>query len=493
MREEIYQKVFEKLLNEFSSMGGGAVGGVSTPLGTGPKAGAKGENIYKKSTATDKKHRSKGKKKKTYTRSVQWYLKNGGEKGRKRTFKEVFNYYLKSSLQEARTSRIKDFKKSEIISFLRYLKGEVQDNISFDTTEKIAGQSMTVGIKGTSKGNIIYCATKDTLLSYDNDIFNPRFKKAKGTSGLVKKAFIRNFRKLQKGEEIVLGMEIVINDYRKPDYIAYHVPRGKEYAAIFSIKPEGSFSRQDANKLSGKYWSRRHRAESELEVLLPQDIPLTPSVDIDDSIIQEIDDIIKIVEESPIGRGGDADTPVKTYIDREVSPRIRNLVKTIFPSSNINVDSPIEGIAVNMTSGDNTSFFKVPNEDFNRLQSIQAAIYAEFRVNKYSNNYDRAESFLVYANLPTTGQSFPRNTLKLIKHLHEAQVLPKNFRTFFSPAKFKHMCSQILEGLKTSDVNTITDGLNSYSKRLYTSKGIENFNCVESQQLLDYVKQNNLL
>ena len=89
--QDLYYRVIEELLNEFSTMGGGAVGGVATPLGAGPKAGAKGEKIYKKSTATDKKHRSKKKRKKTYTRSVQWYLKNGGEKGRKRSFKENFS------------------------------------------------------------------------------------------------------------------------------------------------------------------------------------------------------------------------------------------------------------------------------------------------------------------------------------------------------------------------------------------------------------------
>ena len=121
MNNEIYELVINKLLSEFSSMGGGAVGGVSTPLGTGPKAGSRGENIYKSSKATDKKHRSK--KKKTKTRSVQWYLKNGPSK----KIKEALSYYSGISLSESRTSRIKDFKKSEIISFLKYLKGEISE------------------------------------------------------------------------------------------------------------------------------------------------------------------------------------------------------------------------------------------------------------------------------------------------------------------------------------------------------------------------------
>ena len=50
--QDIYQKVFERLLSEFS--GAGAIAGVSTPVGTGPKAGSRGEKIYKKSTARQK-------------------------------------------------------------------------------------------------------------------------------------------------------------------------------------------------------------------------------------------------------------------------------------------------------------------------------------------------------------------------------------------------------------------------------------------------------
>ena len=67
----IYEKVLEKIIQEFS--GAGAIGGVSKPLGSGPSAGSSGENIYKDSDANDKKHRSKSKKSKQ--KSVQYYLK----------------------------------------------------------------------------------------------------------------------------------------------------------------------------------------------------------------------------------------------------------------------------------------------------------------------------------------------------------------------------------------------------------------------------------
>lgn len=41
-------------------------------LGSGPKAGMSGEDIYKNQKETDKKHRSK----KSKNKSVQWYLQN---------------------------------------------------------------------------------------------------------------------------------------------------------------------------------------------------------------------------------------------------------------------------------------------------------------------------------------------------------------------------------------------------------------------------------
>ena len=485
---DIYDKVLEALVREM-----GIVGGVATPLGTGPKAGGQGENIYKSPDSTDKKHRSKGKSKKTYTRSVQWYLKNGGEKGRKRSLKEIHSAFFGKRLTEARTARIADLRKSEIIAYLNFLKGKVDENINFSVTEKIAGQAMTVGIRGGSRGNMIYCATKDMLIQQGGDIFHPRFAKSKGTSRLVKKAFIQRFRKLQPGEEIVLNMEIVIDDKSKPDYIAYHVPKEKTYAAIFSIKPDGAFTKTDANKMSGNYWSRRHRANSVLEVLLPEDIPLNPIVSIDDAIIEEIDDLIIAVESAPSSPGKDPDFPRKSFVKSEISPRIRSLVKSIFPSSNINADSPIEGLAVNMSSGEESTFFKVPSEDFDRLQSIQASVYAEFKTNSRGSNESRAEGFISQLENPVTKQSFARNVFKLIKHLNDVGTLPLNYRTFFSPRKFKQFCSMMLTGLQNKDTQTIANAIWLISTRLYTSKGKESFTSTESQQLVQFIEQNNLI
>ena len=491
--QDIYNKVIERLLQELNGMAGGAVGGVSTPLGAGPKAGSHGKDIYKKSTATDKKYRSKGKKKKTYTRSVQWYLKNGGEKGRKRSLKEIHRLIFDNKLAESKTARIMDLKKSEIIAYLNFLKGKATENISFSVTEKIAGQSMTVGIRGGNRGNTVYCATKDALIAQGGDIFHPRFKSSRATSSFVRKSFIRNFRRLNKDEEVVLGMEIIINDKRKPDYIAYHVPVEKTIAAVFSIKPEGAFTKSDADKISGKYWNRRYRSHSVLEVLLPEDIPLRPEVNINDAIINQIDELIQEVEDAPVSRGKTPDFPRKTHIRDYIAPKVRSLVKSMFPSSNINASSPIEGLAVNMSSGDESLFFKVPSEDFNRLQSIQSLVYAEFKKNKHNTTRIRAQGFIEQLNNPATTNNFARNVFKLVRHLNEVQVLPENYRTFFNPQKFKSFCSLLLSGLQRQNLSDVESAIRLFKKQLFTSTGTEQFDCTESEALVNFIDQNNLI
>lgn len=489
--QDIYSRVLEALVREFSGVG--AIGGVSTPLGTGPKAGSGPGNIYKSSKSTDKKYRSKGKKKKTRTKSVQWYLKHGGARSSKRSLKEIHSLIFSKKLDEAKTARIMDLKKSEIIAYLNFLKGQATENINFSVTEKIAGQSMTIGIRGGYRGNTIYCATKDALIDEQGNIFHPRFAKSSATSSLAKKAFIKKFRKLKPNEEVVLGMEIIINDKRKPDYIAYHVPVEKTIAAVFSIKPEGSFTKADADTISGKYWSRRHRAYSVLEVLLPEDIPLRPEVNIDDAIINQIDELIQEVENTEVSPGKGPDFPKKTHIRDYIAPKVRSLVKSMFPSSNINASSPIEGLAVNMTSGDESLFFKVPSEDFNRLQSIQALVYAEFKKNKHNTTRIRAQGFIEQLNNPVTTNNFARNVFKLVKHLNEVQVLPQNYRTFFDPRKFKSFCNLLLSGLQNQNITDIESAIRLFRKQLFTSTGTEQFNCTESEALVRFIDQNNLI
>tara|TARA_B100000963_G_scaffold341772_1_gene341860 strand:+ start:227 stop:1750 length:1524 start_codon:yes stop_codon:yes gene_type:complete len=506
--QDIYQKVFERLLKEFSTMSGGAVGGVSTPLGTGPKAGSRGEKIYKKSTATDKKHRSKGKKKKTYTRSVQYYLKHGGEKSRKRTFKESYSFLFEA----ARSARIPDLKKSEIIAYLNFLKGEVSDEIQFSVTEKIAGQAMNVGIRGTSSGNMVYCSTKQGFENKSGDFFaHSNTRKGSATSKLVRQAFIESFRKLAQGEEIKLSIEVIKSDSKKPDFISYGVPEGSEKIAVFGIDPPGSFTRKDADTLTGYYKRSQHGEGGNLTVLLPEDIPLQPDISQKTDVFEEIDALILDVQNSPKGRGSDPDQPNKTYIRKHIAPRIRRLISLVFPASNLNVNSPIEAAAVNMTRDGKQTFFKVPNEDFNALQRAQSSVYAEFRtneirgrrrmgnkkyyalLNKLTNK--RIDSFIDQIGNPVS-QTFAYNVFKYIKFINEINILKMNFVTFFSPEQLDSFCNLMLEGLQNKDRRKIKKAISLFGvdgKNNYSSTGQEEFRSVNTEALAQFIDQNNLI
>ena len=507
MNNEIYELVINKLLSEFSSMGGGAVGGVSTPLGTGPSAGSKGENIYKSSSATDKKHRSK-RKKKTKTRSVQWYLKHGGEKSNKKVVKENFNFLLEA----ARSSRIPDLKKSEIIAYLNFLKGQVSEEIQFSVTEKIAGQAMNVGIRGTSRENAIYCSTKQGFTAKDNDHFAHKHYRSKGVSALVKQAFIENFRNLPKGEEIKLGIEVIKSDDKKPDFIAYGVPKGTQKIAVFSISPDNSFTKSDAQDLTGRYKYRdRNFPGGNLTVLMPDDIPLHTASSISQDVISEIDSLILDVQNAPQGRGSDPDQPQKKYIKDNIAPRIRRLISLVFPSSNLNPESPIEAAAVNMTRDGEQTFFKVPNEDFNALQRVQASVYAEFKTNEirgrrrmpksvfYAKLNDlinnRIDSFLSQLDTPET-QSFSYNVFKYIKFINEINVIKRNFVTFFSPEQLDDFCKNLLSGLQTRNRRKIKYAISLFGKdgkNNYVSNGLEEFRSENTQALAQFIEQNNLI
>ena len=511
--QDIYEKVFERLLSEFSTMGGvggapGNVTGVAAPLGAGPKAGSHGEDIYKKSTATDKKHRSKGKKKKTYTRSVQYYLKHGGEKERKRTFKENLNSSL---LEAARSARIPDLKKSEIIAYLKFLKGEVSDNIQFSVTEKIAGQAMNVGIRGTKDGNMVYCSTKQGFENKAGDFFAySNTRKRSATSELVRQAFIEKFRKLQLGEEIKLNIEVIKSDSKKPDFISYGVPEGSEKIAVFGMNPPGSFTRRDAAKLTGYHKRSEHGPGGTLTVLLPEDIPLQPSVLENEEVIAEINALILDVQNLP-GKKSDPDQPVKTNIQNYIAPRVRRLTSMIFPSSNLNPDSPIEAAAVNMTRNGQKTFFKVPNEDFNALQRVQSSVYAEFRtneirgrrrmgnkkyyalLNKLTNK--RIDSFIDQLGNPVS-QTFAYNVFKYIKFINEINILKMNFVTFFSPEQLDSFCNLMLEGLQNRDRRKIKKAISLFGadgKNNYSSTGQEEFRSVNTEALVQFIDQNNLI
>ena len=403
-----------------------------------------------------------------------------------------------------------DLKKSEIIAYLKFLKGEVSDNIQFSVTEKIAGQAMNVGIRGDKKKNQVYCSTKQGFANKDYNYFSSRHYHSSATSILVKQAFIERFRKLQSGEEIKLNIEVIKSDSKKPDFISYGVPKGSEKIAIFGIDPAGSFTRKDATKLTGYYERSEHGPGGRLTVLLPEDIPLQPNVLENEEIISEIDSLILDVKNLS-GKKSDPDQPVKTDIKNYIAPRVRRLISIVFPSSNLNPGSPIEAAAVNMTRDGQQTFFKVPNEDFNALQSAQASVYAEFKTNvirgrRYMSTSQfyakvnallnkRVDSFLSQLDNPVK-TSFAYNVFKYVKFINETNNLKMNFVTFFSPEQLDTFCDLMLEGLQNSNRRKIKAAIELFGKdgkNNYSSNGKEEFRSENTEALVQFIDQNNLI
>ena len=87
MNNDFYLKVLNKIIEESEALeefsGAGAIGGVSTPLGSGPS----GKVRYKSSKASDKQYRNKSKKKKN--KSPQYYLRKKSLK--ENAFRDLFS------------------------------------------------------------------------------------------------------------------------------------------------------------------------------------------------------------------------------------------------------------------------------------------------------------------------------------------------------------------------------------------------------------------
>ena len=202
------KQYIKEIIEELEEMSvAGSIGGVITPLGSGPS----GKVRYKSSKSSDKKLRSKSK------RSIQYILKHGPSK-KKRINEAVL------VLTEGRTSRLDALSPDEVVAFLNYLKSEVNENTTFSVSEKISGQNTTIGVEGTSKGrNKVYAATKDSLDASGGNVFIPKYFRSPGASRMVKNCFIYNYPKLQPGEKKEFGIEIIKQDFNKPDYIAYRM------------------------------------------------------------------------------------------------------------------------------------------------------------------------------------------------------------------------------------------------------------------------------
>lgn len=490
MHKDLYEKILKELLdlNEFSSMGGGAVGGFSTPLGTGPTAGKGGGDIYKKSTATDKQHRSKGKKKKTYNRSVQWYLKNGGEKGRKRSLKESLGFLFEVNLLLERTDRLYDLSPQEVLNFLGHLKGDILEDVTFDISEKISGQNTTIGIEGSNAGNKYYFAVKSQLEN-NVDIFSRRFLNGAAASRRVKHYFMSEYdrvRQLQPNEKIKLGIEIIKGDKTKPDYIAYGVPSRQTQVAVFT----GDFTAEDAKKLSNK----------KIIFLSSEDIKKSPigKEMLSKEVADSLDELYNKVQQSLNLSAKD----FKKFIKEEILPEFRSNITSLFGTSLLNTLSPIEGIAVNMTKGEDSRFFKVHSEEFENIQQAQTALYSEFKGKRslsqdqlsgnksipfsnqeFLNHKDRFGNFiragLLYDYVNDIGRQRSYRSLgfyifSYIKKVSEMDHF-ENTRVFFSPETFKVLCEKLLNAINNNQPSDYIElinflGTNTPEQTVYYNK-----------------------
>ena len=479
--QDIYNKVLEALVREFSVAGG--IGGVVTPLGTGPKAGSQGKKIYKKSTATDKKHRSKGKKKKTYTRSVQWYLKNGGEKSRKRAFKEMLSYLVGDIILE-KTDRLYSLNPDDVLSFLAHLRGDIQQETNFTMSEKISGQNTTVGILGTPQGrNMYYFALKDDLKK-NSDVFNRRYKRKTGASSYVKDRFIERYHRvkvLSPGEKIILGLEVIKNDREKPDYIAYDVTPNTTQVAVFS----GPFDKRAARIMSGKG----------VYFLTPEDIAKTPTGKelLSQEILEKLDELYELVQQNRHLIKKDF-TP---FVKEKILPEIRPHITAIFGRSKLNTSSPIEGIAVNMTTDRGSRFFKVHSEEFEKVQQAQTSLYADYQYNRletplkksnaekslsnqeFLNYYDKRGNYiragLLYDYVNNLGnqrnfRSFGFHIFNFIRQVSE-MTHNQNTRVFVSPEDFQTLCSKLLTAINQNTEQSYINFVKFISSKIPRQRG----------------------
>ena len=499
--QDIYQKVIEKLLHEFSSMGGGAVGGVSTPLGTGPQAGVGKKSVYKKSTATDKKHRSKGKKKKTHTRSVQWYLKRGGEKGRKRSLKESFNF-----LFEARTPQLENISKDQLLAFIEHMLGNAVEGYQISMTEKFSGQHVSVLVgpelykkdKKTNKiintGPQVFIATKKSFdkaksdrlekgLSVSNvDIMKTKysdiltydeFKTSKyrrhagynwylflnrsGASRSIYNAFKYSYpHKMPKGTYKYFGVESLKSDDRKGDYISYSIPGRKEYAVVYS----GDFTETDAVAMTNPKYNIYFMGP-EQAVRLPE-------------ITQEFIDTLSTLKQQIQDHSSGS---FKKFVTENIKPQLTELIMTSLSGSLIAPNSPFEGLFVSIK--DQTGF-KIPNPSYGDLQRIQAPFAAAFEYKSVDlrsasqSLLEVAEAIKMQDITLTTSDQIKKNSTGY-NILNYAVTLGNislrsGLRVFFTPESFQSFTNDIV-----SLINNPNKGLASKIIKTMASSVQRNF------------------
>ena len=473
------KQYIKEIIEELEEMSvAGSIGGVITPLGSGPS----GKVRYKSSKSSDKKLRSKSK------RSIQYILKHGPSK-KKRINEAVL------VLTEGRTSRLDALSPDEVVAFLNYLKSEVNENTTFSVSEKISGQNTTIGVEGTSKGrNKVYAATKDSLDASGGNVFIPKYFRSPGASRMVKNCFIYNYPKLQPGEKKEFGIEIIKQDFNKPDYIAYKLKRKTIYAAVFM----GDFTESDAKRMS-----ITHRGTT-IKFLSPTQIQRSPKLkdSLNPEIIAEIDRLILQVQ-SFSGKG------IKKYIKAEIAPKVRSIINSVFGGSLLNPESPIEGLAVNMQRDDDNLFFKVPTSQFDSIQKIQASLYAEFKINRSGQQLTRPDLFgkfsdpfgnSVRANMvydffnQVEGQnkrSFGFYLVNFIVQMTEIDHAP-NTRVFLNPSNFEILCKKLMEAYTQDNPDKYYSAIQFLGSKIpanrnkfywHTITGSEDYNTPLAQQI----------
>ena len=498
--QDIYSRVLEALVREFS--GAGAIGGVSTPLGTGPQAGIGKKSIYKKSTATDKKHRSKGKKKKTRVKSVQWYLKHGGAKSSKRSLKESFNF-----LFEARTPQLENLSKDQLLAFIEHMLGNAVEGYQISMTEKFSGQHVSVLVgpddykkdKKTNQtkntGPQVFIATKksfdkaksdrlekglsvsnvDVMKTKYSDIYTyDEFKKSRyrrhagynwylflnrsGASRSIYNAFKYSYpHKMPKGTYKYFGVESLKSDDRKGDYISYSIPGRKEYAVVYS----GDFTESDAEAMTNPKYN--------IYFMGPEQAVRLPEIN------QEFIDVLSSLRQQIQDHSSGS---FKKFVTENIKPQLTELIINSLSGSLIAPNSPFEGLFVSIKD---QIGFKIPNPSYGNLQRIQAPFAAAFEYKSVDlraasqSLFEVAEAIKMQDITLTTSDQIKKNSTGY-NILNYAVTLGNlslrsGLRVFFTPESFQLFTDDIV-----SLINNPSKGLASKIIKTMSSSVQRNYN-----------------
>ena len=435
--EKIEEEICEDQIEEDEIEEASVVGNIGGPA---PPLGGNSENPH---ASREDRPLPKSKSKK----SVQYVLKN----------ESLQNRIYSMLLEAARTPQLEDLSKQSLLKLLNHMIGNIDEDFNINISEKFAGQHMSVLIKGTNQGNIVYCATKDAFdevkkelqsqgLSPTNEeiMDNKRFYRSTATSRKVKNSFRYSYKRLNPGESRFFGVEVIKPDYKKPDFIAYGIRH--QIAIIY----QGDITSAEAKKLSSRRFG--------IEFKAPEDVVRTPIAkdQMAAETIDTIEDLIQKVEACP--------KYTKAFIKREIKPTVKDILVGIFGYSLIGKSSPFEGVFIRLKSEEQDLDFKIPYTKFSEIQSISTSLYNHFGKEAkslgavISDSTQKINNFV--ADLGTmqndSGElrkgSLSYNIVKFAATVSELNI-DQNIRVFFSPEDFKTLCSLILDVFQDRDTN----------------------------------------